>query len=74
MSERKLKPINDEEGRFTGTYECSECGWAFKPKSPDEGELVRSFNEHQQLAHPKKNPREDVNQTAARIVREATED
>jgi hypothetical protein len=27
-----LRPVKHEEGRFTGTYECSECGLAFKPK------------------------------------------
>lgn len=61
---------------------CSECGWIFetgilKPavnlSETGEEALQREFNDHVCASFPKKKPREDFSQAAARIVREATE-
>jgi len=62
-----LKPSKEHREFF----QCSVCELAFKPNPNDQGEMIRLFNEHLRIVH--KEPREDVNQAAARIVREATE-
>ncbi|MGO9952886.1 MAG: hypothetical protein ACLPN1_11850 [Dissulfurispiraceae bacterium] len=70
MSDKpQLKPVNGHPGYFG----CSACGVAFKPNPNDQGEMTQLFIEHLRICSGKKKPREDVNQAAARIVREATE-
>jgi transcription elongation factor Elf1 len=51
-------------------FGCSMCGLAFKPNHNDQSEMVRLFHEHVRAVHPTKKPREDVNQAAARVVRD----
>jgi hypothetical protein len=68
--------------RGSPNWECSECAWsqpsvqrlALTPRVPAQA-IDDSFNEHrcEQYPRQKKKPREDFSQTAARIVREATE-
>lgn len=50
---------------------CSACTQVFDVKSADA--LRKAFADHVQSVH-KKHSREDVNQAAARIVQESTED
>jgi hypothetical protein len=77
MAERKLIQRGSQVG-------CSECEWVFKPRGFEKpipalmgtGTAVQiEFDAHDCAARSihKKTPREDVNQAAARIVREATE-
>jgi hypothetical protein len=62
---------------------CKGCGWAFPTgdgrlvdrESSLEENSKAEFDKHKCEAHPrkKKTTREDVNQAAARVVRELTE-
>jgi hypothetical protein len=59
---------------------CSNCDWKLKfpvvtnASTPAGMATQAEFDKHVCSQHPrKKSPREDVNQAAARIVREATE-
>jgi hypothetical protein len=63
---------------FTG-WACKGCGWAKPvPRFVESGDkkvpadIQRDFDSHVCKKYPRK--REDVNQVAARIVREATKD
>jgi hypothetical protein len=60
-------------GKPTGFYYCSVCNDLFKPNPENPNEMRTTFEFHVRAAHAAKKPREDVNQAAARIVREATE-
>lgn len=67
------KPRNDDDGIWL-YYECSKCGKMIDAKPDDPEHLKRLFMEHVKSDHAKEiEPREDVNQAAARVVREATE-
>jgi hypothetical protein len=72
-TEAHLKRHYDENGKPTGLYECSFCGELFKPNPANQGEMRTTFVFHVEAAHKTDKSREDVNQAAARIVREATE-
>jgi hypothetical protein len=63
------------KGKFTGDYKCSFCATVFRPHPSDQGVMAREFAIHVEEAHlnPKRKPREDFSQAAARIVREATD-
>jgi hypothetical protein len=73
--QRYLKPIKDLNGKFTGYYRCSQCKVRFKPHPSNQEAMTQEFFAHLRDAHPpkKKAAREDVNQAAARVIREATE-
>jgi hypothetical protein len=72
--EGDLKRHHDEDGRPTGLYECSICGELFKPNPANQGEMRTTFVIHRETAHKaQKKPREDVNQAAARVVKEIAE-
>jgi hypothetical protein len=62
------KTVNDDDGRWL-YYECSKCGELIDAKHEDKEGLEKLFLAHVKSNHP---PREDVNQAAARIIREAT--
>jgi hypothetical protein len=67
--EASLKRHYDEVGKPTGLYERSPCGELFKLNLEDQN---LGFKLHAEAAHKAKKPRrEDVNQAAARVVREA---
>lgn len=69
-----LKPQKDAKGKLTGDFECSACGTMFRPHPTKQSALTDEFTTHKRLSHPQeRKPREDVNQAAARVVREATE-
>ena len=67
------------------SWKCSDCGERFKVEgihdpSPAQIETVNDdFAKHCKLAHPESLPivrlsaKEDINQTAARILKQATE-
>jgi hypothetical protein len=71
-SQAGLKRHHDEGGKPTGLYECPMCGELFKPNPADQGEMTKLFGLHFEAVQGKKKSREDVNQAAARIAREAT--
>ena len=66
-----------EEG-FNG-WGCSECEWVHPyprlvPKHLDPGaEALRAYEAHECQKHSKRKPRGNVNEAAARVVREASE-
>lgn len=69
-----------EHGKGYNGPACSTCGWThpyprLTADIDSEKELQQAFDEHDCSQHqrPKKKSREDVNQAAARIIREATE-
>jgi hypothetical protein len=77
MAKRSLVKI--EEQGFEG-YRCSSCAWRhpypfIAGELEPRDDLMAAFHLHRcrQNPLPKKKTREDVNQAAARIVREATE-
>ena len=63
------------KGKVTGDYKCSRCDTVFRPHPVGQGVMAREFALHLAQVHkrPKRKPRADVNQAAARIVREAKE-
>jgi hypothetical protein len=67
-----------QEAAFAG-WGCKKCGWLlsnprFANTKPWPQDVLEAFDAHVCAEHPKpKKPREDVNQAAARVVREATE-
>jgi hypothetical protein len=68
-----LVPVKDRDGKFTGDYKCSLCDdTVFRPYPGKQSVLNEEFNAHKRLSHPPQKS-EDVNQAAARIVREATD-
>jgi hypothetical protein len=69
-----LAPVKIK-GKFTGDYKCSLCDTNFRPHPTNQGVMATEFAAHVGTAHhrQKRKPREDVNQAAARVVREATE-
>jgi hypothetical protein len=69
----KLEREKDRNGKPTGCYVCSLCGERFKPNPANHGEMRTTFRVHVGAKHSGETPREDVNQAAARVVREATE-
>lgn len=75
MAERiTLRRVNDDDGNWV-YYECSKCGKMSIPDLNDGAVMPNLFKAHVVSEHSaKRKPREDVNQVAARIVREATQD
>jgi hypothetical protein len=74
-NEPKLLPVI-RGGKSTGFFKCSLCEIEFSPDLNKPGAMREEFTNHLFLSHstPKaKKPREDVNQAAARVIREATE-
>jgi hypothetical protein len=68
-----------KEGSFEG-WKCTACGWLrpnphlIAKNQISSLEVGEAFDAHQCAKFPLlKKPREDMNQAAARIVREATE-
>jgi len=68
-----------ETKSFTG-WRCGACGWVrVIPRlgtsaGAEKEDAKAAFDAHVCKTHPlKRNPREDFTQTAARVVREATE-
>jgi hypothetical protein len=62
--------------KFTGEFECSDCKAVFHPNPSDPAAMAEEFNAHLRAHHPapsKRNPRDEFNKAAARLVREATE-
>jgi hypothetical protein len=61
-----------------GKGECSNCAWTpqfpliTNPKSP-QAAILEAFSNHDCGNYPRRKTREDVNQAAARIIRESTE-
>lgn len=73
-NEAQLVSVKDRKGKFTGNYRCVLCDMEFRPDPAKPASMHQEFQTHLQQAHPsRKKTREDVNQAAARIVREATE-
>ncbi len=67
------KRRNDDDGKWL-YYECSKCGKMIDAGSDAPVTLEKLFIEHVKSDHPsERKPREDVNQAAARVIREATE-
>ena len=60
-------------GQPTEFYYCSECKELFKPNPSNHGEMRQTFRFHVAAKHKPTRGKEDVNQAAARVVREATE-
>ena len=71
-SDPYLRPCKDARKRPTSDFECSVCGTVFRPHPTKPGAITEEFTAHLRLSHPRRE-KEDVNQAAARIVREATE-
>jgi hypothetical protein len=69
----RLKSIKNKDDKSSGDYECSLCSERFRPNPNDPGEMAKTFNAHTATRHPGMKVHEDVNQAAARIIREATE-
>jgi hypothetical protein len=73
-SEPHLVLLKDSSGKFTGAYGCTLCDIEFRPDPNNLHAIHEEFTGPRQLSHQSsKTTREDVNQAAARIVREATE-
>jgi hypothetical protein len=74
-NEPHLEAVTDRQGICAGIHRCSVCNAEFSSSPNKPGELALAFNVHVEHVHTakKRKPREDVNQAAARIVREATE-
>jgi len=69
----KLEREKDKSGKPMDSYLCSLCGDRFKPNPQNHGEMRTTFRLHVLAKHSGETPREDVNQAAARVMREATE-
>ena len=74
-NEPHLEAVRDSQGICAGIHRCSVCNAEFSSSPNKPGELALAFNVHVEHVHTakKRKPREDVNQAAARIVKEATE-
>ncbi len=68
-----IRIVRMDSGKTVGT--CTECDDRRESGAPDpqtaKFEIEQLFEGHE---CPKKKPREDVNQAAARVIREATKE